>query len=314
MTDAALAGERMTIAPRPGAGLPGLARLALRDLRGAIGGFWVFLACLALGVAAIASVGTIADAVRGGLDSQGRVLLGGDIAVSRMHVRASDAERQWLVGRGAVSEIASLRAMARKPGASGSKSALVEIKAVDAAYPLTGALTTTTGGDAKALLAHGATALVDPLLAERLGLAIGDTLMLGDGRVVAWGRNDLGQLGAGDLEPRHAPAVVPLPDVAVGISVGDSHVAVLLADGRVMTWGAGGDGQLGGVSMARRTEPGLVEGLPPIRAIAAGNLHTLALDAQGQVWAWGRNRNGQLGDGTTLGSLRPRLVPGLNLN
>jgi len=150
---------------------------------------------------------------------------------------------------------------------------------------------------------------VDVSLGRGFGMAL-----LGDGRVVAWGRNDLGQLGAGDLEPRHAPAVVPLPDVAVGISVGDSHVAVLLADGRVMTWGAGGDGQLGGVSMARRTEPGLVEGLPPIRAIAAGNLHTLALDAQGQVWAWGRNRNGQLGDGTTLGSLRPRLVPGLNLN
>lgn len=168
-------------------------------------------------------------------------------------------------------------------------------------------------GQDQAYLVPTPVPLPSPAVDVSLGGGFGVAL-LGDGRVVSWGRNDLGQLGTGDLEPRHAPAVVNLPDVAVGISVGDQHVVVLLADGRVMTWGAGGDGQLGGVSMARRTEPGAVDGLPPIRAIAAGNLHTLALDAQGQVWAWGRNRNGQLGDGTTLGTVRPRLVPGLNLN
>lgn len=81
-------------AGHPRAGLRRLFKLALRDLRGNLHGFWVFLACLALGVAAIASVGTIADAVRGGLDAQGRVLLGGDLAMSRMHVRASGEERQ----------------------------------------------------------------------------------------------------------------------------------------------------------------------------------------------------------------------------
>ena len=154
-----------------------LFNLAIRDLRGNFRGFWVFLACLALGVAAIASVGTIADAVRGGLDAQGRVLLGGDVAVSRMHVRASAEERTWLAEQGSVSEIASLRAMARKPGGSGLASALVEIKAVDAAYPLTGTLTTATGEDAKTLLAQGSGAIIDPLLAERLGLGLGDTLI-----------------------------------------------------------------------------------------------------------------------------------------
>jgi putative ABC transport system permease protein len=165
---------------RTAAGWRRLASLALRDLRGNLGGFWVFLTCLALGVAAIASVGTIADAVRSGLDSQGRVLLGGDIAVSRMHVRASGEERAWLGRQGDVSEIASLRAMART---AGGKSALVEIKAVDAAYPLAGTLTTVAGISARDGLHAGRGALIDPLLGERLGLAVGDRMTLGDGEV-----------------------------------------------------------------------------------------------------------------------------------
>lgn len=165
---------------RAKAGLRRLSALALRDLRGHLGGFWVFLTCLALGVAAIVGVGTIADAVRSGLDSEGRVLLGGDVAVSRMHVRTKDEERAWLARLGDVSEIASLRAMART---ASTKSALVEIKAVDAAYPLTGALTTTSGADARALLRDGRGALIDPLLAERLGLVAGSRMTLGDGEV-----------------------------------------------------------------------------------------------------------------------------------
>ena len=170
---------------RTGARLPRLAMLAVRDLRGNLRSFWVFLSCLALGVAAITGVGTLADAVRSGLDTQGRVLLGGDIAVARVHVRANEAERRWLDSKGKVSEIAMLRAMARKPGGVAlGASALAEIKAVDAAYPLTGTLTTADGQNASALLRDGASAIVDRLLAERLGIGIGDRLMLGDGEVV----------------------------------------------------------------------------------------------------------------------------------
>jgi putative ABC transport system permease protein len=178
----------MPIARRGGASLGRLATLAVRDLRGNLRSFWVFLSCLALGVAAITGVGTIADAVRSGLDTQGRVLLGGDMAVARVHVRASATERRWLEAKGKVSEIATLRAMARKPGAEAlSTSALAEIKAVDTAYPLTGKLTTADGEDAAMLLRSGPHAIVDRLLAERLGLGIGDRLTLGDGEVVIKG-------------------------------------------------------------------------------------------------------------------------------
>ncbi len=165
-----------------------LGKLALRDLRGNLRSFWVFLACLALGVTTLTGVGTVADAVRASLDSNGRMMLGGDVAVSRMHLRASPEERRWLEGKGHISEIATLRAMARKPGAEAiSASALAEVKAVDALYPLTGRLTTEDGADASNLLHQGPNAIVDRLLGERLGLKVGDRLTLGDGEVVIRG-------------------------------------------------------------------------------------------------------------------------------
>lgn len=165
-----------------------LGKLALRDLRGNLRSFWVFFACLALGVTTLTGVGTVADAVRASLDSNGRMLLGGDVAVSRMHLRASAEERRWLEAKGPVSEVATLRAMARKPGAEAlSASALAEVKAVDALYPLTGRLTAEDGTDAALLLHQGPNAIVDRLLGERLGLKVGDRLTLGDGEVTISG-------------------------------------------------------------------------------------------------------------------------------
>ena len=53
-------------------------RLARRELRSGTRGFRVFLLCLILGVAAIATVGSVRDAVQGAVADQGAVLLGGD--------------------------------------------------------------------------------------------------------------------------------------------------------------------------------------------------------------------------------------------
>ena len=47
--------------------LPVSVRIALRELRGGVDGFRIFLACLALGVAAIAAVGTVRGAITEGL-------------------------------------------------------------------------------------------------------------------------------------------------------------------------------------------------------------------------------------------------------
>src|SRR5215468_7856545 len=90
---------------------PFFAGLPLREQRNGLGGFYVFIACVALGVAAITGVGALADALRASFERQGEVLLGGDVTLSRPHKAAEGAERTWLLQQGRASESASLRAM-----------------------------------------------------------------------------------------------------------------------------------------------------------------------------------------------------------
>ena len=71
-------------------------RLALRDLRGGISSFKIFLSCLVLGVAAIAGIGSISSSIIAGLAADGRSLLGGDIALKIAHRPASLDKIQWL--------------------------------------------------------------------------------------------------------------------------------------------------------------------------------------------------------------------------
>src|SRR5690606_13453902 len=113
-------------------------RLAIRELRAGIAGFRVFLACLVLGVAAIAAVGTLAGALEDGIVREGRAILGGDIELSRIHAPADPVELDRLAAAGTVGEVATLRAMARFPATG--EVALVEVKAVDASYPMFGTL------------------------------------------------------------------------------------------------------------------------------------------------------------------------------
>jgi len=107
-------------------------------------GFRIFLACLALGVGAIAAVGSLAAGMRAGLAEDGRALLGGDVEFRLIHRPATAAERAWLEGQGRVSATLQMRAMAYAAAGSGgaapesSPRALVELKAVDGRYPLFG--------------------------------------------------------------------------------------------------------------------------------------------------------------------------------
>src|SRR3954465_5003527 len=131
----------MSLAPaRPQGSRPAslALRYALRELRGGLRGFYVFIACIALGVLAIAGVGSVAASLGEGLAREGRTLLGGDVAFSLIQREAKPDEVAFLRSRGQVSVAATLRAMAR---AGDGRLALVEAKAVDAAYPMLGELT-----------------------------------------------------------------------------------------------------------------------------------------------------------------------------
>jgi len=158
-------------------------RLAVRDLRGGLRGFGVFLSCLALGVAAIAGVGSLARSLSDGLAREGSVILGGDVAFSLALREATPTERAFFGERGQVSRIATMRAMAR---AEDGEAALVEIKAVDGRYPLAGEATVEPKKSlATAFVpddgAHGAVA--DEALLIRLGISTGDTIRVGDARL-----------------------------------------------------------------------------------------------------------------------------------
>src|SRR5690606_14689120 len=89
------------------------ARFALRDLRGGLRGFTVFIACIALGVMAIAGVGSVAASLGDGLSREGRTLIGSDLSFSLFQREAGADERAFLARRGALSVAATLRSMAR---------------------------------------------------------------------------------------------------------------------------------------------------------------------------------------------------------
>src|SRR5262249_56833569 len=111
-------------------------RFARRELRGGVKGFRIFLACLMLGVAAIAAAGSVASSVRGGIAADAQKLLGGDVEIRQLYRPATPEQIDYFNGSGAVSAIREMRAMART--LAGDQRALVELKAVDAAYPLYG--------------------------------------------------------------------------------------------------------------------------------------------------------------------------------
>ncbi len=160
-------------------------RLAWRDLRGGLGGFWIFLACIALGVASIAGVGSVADAFSGGLAAEGRVILGGDAAFTRVGAPLTAAETTGVAGRGRASVAAGVRAMARTGKGDAT---LVDAKGVDDAYPLAGRVTLDPAIPLAAALGRGPDGryglVADPTLAARLDVHVGDELGLGTGRFI----------------------------------------------------------------------------------------------------------------------------------
>ena len=145
----------------------------------ALHGFRVFIACIALGVMAIAGVGSFARSLTDGLAREGRVILGGDLAFTLIQREATPPNARFLDGHGRVSVAATMRAMARPPTGD---SALVEIKAVDAAYPLYGTVALDPDmplADALAPRGGAFGAAVDPALLARLDLEPGARITIG---------------------------------------------------------------------------------------------------------------------------------------
>lgn len=158
-------------------------RLARRDLRSGFSGFRIFFASLVLGVAAIAAVGSLADALLTGIAEAGRVLLGGDVAIELVHRSMNAEELKFAQLKGTVSQSASMRAMAYAltNGAEGARQ-LIELKAVDAAYPLYGRVGLSPALDLKQALAcpeNICGAIAEQSLLDRLHLQRGAMIRIG---------------------------------------------------------------------------------------------------------------------------------------
>jgi len=151
-----------------------------------------------------------------------------------------------------------------------------------------GTVTLPTGRTARQIAGGGSHALV----------------LLDNGDVYAWGGNESGQLGLGDLLFRASPVKVSLPGPAAAVAAGRFHSVALLTDGRVFNWGANTFGQLGNGGRDPASLP-VASSIVDVVQIASGNNHVLALRLDGSVWAWGSNLSGQIGDGT----FKPARVP-----
>lgn len=153
-------------------------RFALRELRGGLSGFYVFLACIALGVAAISGVNSVALSITGGMVEEGRTLLGGDLAFRTTQRRLTTDEKIFVTSKGDVTEAANMRAMARLP--EGTDQSLIELKAVDQKWPLVGDLISEPV-DLLPKIHSGDFVIVDEIMLARLNLKIGDKIHIGNG-------------------------------------------------------------------------------------------------------------------------------------
>ncbi|MDN4631281.1 FtsX-like permease family protein [Sphingomonas sp. PsM26] len=205
-------------------------RLALRDLRRGGRGLVLLVACLFLGTAALAGIGSLAASMIAALDANGRQILGGDVEFTVSQRRATVAELATFAQAGRVSETVSMRAMMSR--GVGTPAMLVDLRGTDAAWPLVGRFRLAAG--ALASRPHDREIAIAAAAADRLGVKAGDTVRMGMTplHVVGIIAEEPDRLGAGfTLGP---PALVDLKglDATALVQPGslyESHYRIALA-------------------------------------------------------------------------------------
>ncbi len=204
--------------------------LARREMRSGLGGFRLFIACLALGVGAIAAILSFSRAVEEGLRADAREILGGDVAVSLLYREATPEQIAWLGKQGEMTRWIDSRSMARPVKPDGHP-ALIQLKALEPAYPLYGTVELQGGGSlADALAKRDGVwgAAIEETGLKRMGVALGDRLKVGDAivelRAVIAREPDRGVNAFASLGPR---LMIPLAAIA------ESGLA---QQGSLLTW------------------------------------------------------------------------------
>jgi alpha-tubulin suppressor-like RCC1 family protein len=129
-------------------------------------------------------------------------------------------------------------------------------------------------------------------------------------KLMCWGYNGSGQLGAGG-SPEYSPIAVDSSEDYQSVTLGYSHTCGITTAGILKCWGRGDDGALGTGSMATKNAPFII-GVEKYKSVAAGSYHTCGITENDVLKCWGLNLDGSLGDGTTNMSLSPLTIdPGV---
>lgn len=156
-------------------------RIGLLDMRGDLRRFLLLVVCLAVGTALISGVNSVGASITRAIDGSAAELMGGDLELSRADRMATSDEVTAMEQFGRVSSVVDTNVRAE----SDSADAFVDLSAVGSTYPLLGhVVSPQLAADQSVfdfLAPHGDVhgALVDALLLDQLGIAIGDTFMLG---------------------------------------------------------------------------------------------------------------------------------------
>ncbi len=158
-------------------------RMAGRELRSSVRRLLVFFLAVGIGVAAIVVLRSAADSLHDALETESRFLMAADVVASTSEgfspeVEAAMDDASSLFPLSGVARAAQIATLARS-AADPVRAAMVELKGVDDAFPLYGAMELAEGAEYRPGLLEGRGAIVRPELRARLGLAIGDAILLG---------------------------------------------------------------------------------------------------------------------------------------
>ena len=195
-------------------------RIFARELRGGFRGFRVFVACLALGVASVAAIGTVKSSVETGLATEGASILGGDAEIEFSYRFADDEELEWMQRVSErVSTVVDFRSMATTTRNGDPVRSLTQVKAIDGNYPLYGEVVLDSPGQVMDALAPAGGvpgALMQRSLANRLQIEPGDTFALGtqEFRLAAFVEQEPDAIASGpcpDQRRSYLPATSQIP-------------------------------------------------------------------------------------------------------
>lgn len=117
------------------------------------------------------------------------------------------------------------------------------------------------------------------------------TLMVQNGKLWAWGKNDHGQLGDGTTKDRNLPVLIDSISIWVQLATSNYHSLGIKADGTLWAWGSNQWGELGGGTKTDYTKPIQIGTDADWKTVCAAESQSLALKTDGSLWVWGSQLN-----------------------